>query len=270
MHREGHVTAGGHRLEYRLLPGGGAPGRPVLVFLHQGLGCIGMWRDFPAQVAVRTGCAALVYSRYGYGGSDAVAAPRPTDFMIREGRDVLPELLAALALDDVLLVGHSDGATVALAYLAAGHPARAGIVVAPHVFDEARTLDAIESHAATWGSDGLRERLARYHSGVDTMFRSWVDVWRRPAMRGWTMVPSLANIRCPVLAIQGEGDTHGTMAQIDAIAAASGGPVRLEKLADCGHDPFRDQTARMLELCAAFVAQHSAPRGAHAATGGAA
>ena len=260
MQREGHVTAGGHRLEYRLLPGDGTRGRPTLVFLHQGLGCIGMWRDFPAQVVERTGCPALVYSRYGYGGSEVVREPRPTDFMIVEGRDVLPELLVALGLDDVLLVGHSDGATVALAYLAAGHPARAGIVVAPHVFDEARTLDAIVDHAAAWGTDGLRERLGRYHADVDAMFRSWADVWRLPAMRGWTMVPSLAGVRVPLLAIQGEGDTHGTMAQIDAIAQASGGPVRVEKLADCGHDPFRDQAARTLDLCAAFIAVHGAAR----------
>jgi pimeloyl-ACP methyl ester carboxylesterase len=260
MQREGHVTAGGHRLEFRMLPGDDTPGRPTLVFLHQGLGCIGMWRDFPARVVERTGCAALVYSRFGYGQSDVVTEPRPTDFMIVEGRDVLPEFLAALKVDDVLLVGHSDGATVALAYLAAGHPARAGIVAAPHVFDEARTLNAIIDHAATWGTDGLRERLGRHHADVDAMFRSWADVWRLPAMRGWTMVPSLANIRVPLLAIQGEGDTHGTMAQIDAIAEASGGPVRLEKLADCGHDPFRDQTDRMLDLCAAFIAAHAIPR----------
>ncbi len=264
MTHQGFADAGGHRLEYRLLPGDRVAGRPVLVFLHQGLGSISMWRDAPERLAAMTGCPVLVYSRYGHGGSDVVTAPRRPDFLIVEGRAVLPELLHALRLDDVLLVGHSDGATAALAYLAAGHPARGAVVAAPHVFDEPRTLEAIEAHAATWGSDGLRERLARHHRDADAMFRAWADVWRSPAMRGWTMLSSLARIRVPVLAIQGEEDTHGTMAQIDRIAECSGGPVELLKLPGCGHDPFRERADETLAACAAFVARYGAPRAAEA------
>jgi pimeloyl-ACP methyl ester carboxylesterase len=262
MTHASHTRAGGHRLEYRLSGGDGTAGRPTLVFLHQGLGSISMWRDAPDRLAAMTGCAVLVYSRYGHGQSDVVNEPRRADFLIVEGRDVLPELLRALALDDVLLVGHSDGATAALAYLAAGHPARGAVVVAPHVFDEPRTLQAIEGHVATWGRDGLRERLARHHRDADAMFHAWADVWRAPAMRGWTMLPELANIRVPVLAIQGVEDTHGTMAQIECIAAASRGPVELLKLRGCGHDPFRERPDETLAACAAFVARCGAPRAA--------
>lgn len=258
----GHVrfaVAGGHRLEYRWIAGDRTKGRPVLVFLHQGLGCVSMWRDAPAQLASRTGCPVLVYSRYGYGRSDVVGEPRPTDFMWIEGRDVLPDLLESLGVHDVILVGHSDGGTAALAYLASGHPARAAVVVAPHVFDEEITWRSIARQREAWGKDPLRGRLARYHADVDRMFQSWAEVWLRPDMRGWNMEPSLRAIRCPILAIQGVDDAHGSMAQIDAIARAAGGPVQLEKLAGCGHDPFREQPETVLALCAAFVDRFSAP-----------
>lgn len=253
------ATAGGAQLEYRLLPGDGTPGRPMLVFLHQGLGSISMWRDTPEALAARTGCPALVYSRYGHGGSDVLSRPRRPDFMLVEGRDVLPELLAAVGVDDVILVGHSDGATIVLAYLAAGRPARAAIVVAPHVFDEDATWRSIRAQRDAWGTDGLRERLARHHRDVERMFLAWADVWLSPAMRGWTMVPSLAAIRCPVLAMQGVDDTHGTLAQIDAIAAVSGGEVTLEKIEHCGHDPFREQPDAVLDRCVAFIDRFRAP-----------
>jgi pimeloyl-ACP methyl ester carboxylesterase len=255
MSDAGYVIAGGRRLEYRMFPGDGAAGRPVLVFLHEGLGSVAQWRDAPAAVAARTGCPALAYSRHGYGQSDPLTAPRPADFMRTEGREVLPEVLRALGLADVLLVGHSDGATIALEYLAAGHPARAAIVLAPHVLDEAQTWRPIEKLVGTWGRDGLRERLARYHRDPDGAFRGWADVWLSPGMRQWDLLPRLAAIRSPILAIQGEDDVYGSMAHVDGIAAASGGPVTVERLAACGHDPFREQPERTLALCAAFIAR---------------
>lgn len=254
MSDAGHVTAGGRRLEYRLLPGDGAAGRPTLVFLHEGLGSVAMWRDTPATVAARTGCAALAYSRHGYGESDPLESPRRADFMRIEGRDVLPEVLRALGIGDVLLVGHSDGATIALEYLAAGHPARAAVVLAPHVVDEEQTWRPIERLAATWGRDGLRERLARYHRDPEGAFRGWADVWLSPGMRKWDLVPRLAAIRCPILAIQGEDDVYGSMVHVEQIAAASGGPVTIARLAGCGHDPFREQPERTVALCAEFIA----------------
>lgn len=228
------------------------------MLLHQGLGSATMWRDFPARLAERTGCGVLVYSRYGYGKSDVAGGPRPPDFMVVEGAQVLPEVLAQRALDEVILVGHSDGGTAALVYAAHGHPLRAAIVVAPHVRDEEITWRAIAEQRAQWPQSDLRARLARYHRDPDAMFYSWADVWLSPQVRGWSIEPLLPRIRVPLLAIQGERDSHGTMLQIDNIARLTGGPVRLEKLADCGHDPFRDQPERTLELCAAFVSEHGA------------
>lgn len=255
MSQPGFVTVGGHRLEYRLLPGDGAPGRPTLVMLHEGLGSVATWRDAPAALAARTGCSVLVYSRYGYGASDALSGTRPPDFMKTEARVVLPEVLRALAPGEVVLVGHSDGATIALEYLASGGAARAGIVVAPHVVDEEQTWRPIERLVAAWGRDGLREKLARYHADPDGAFRGWSEAWLAPAMRQWDLVRRLAAIRVPLLAIQGEADIYGSMVHVQSIAAAAGGPVTLATLPGCGHDPFREQPDRTLALCAAFVAR---------------
>lgn len=227
--------------------------------LHQGLGCAQMWREFPARLAERTGCGVLTYSRYGHGQSDVVKEPRPRDFMIVEGAEVLPQVLAERRLQEVVLIGHSDGGTAALVYAASGQPLRGAIVVAPHVRDEDITRRAIEKQRADWPGSRLRTRLARYHRDADAMFHSWADAWLSPAMRGWSIEPLLGRIRAPLLAIQGDRDSHGTMLQIENIARFSGGPVRLEKLADCGHDPFRDQPERMLALCAGFLAEHAAP-----------
>src|SRR5579885_280096 len=206
------VAVGGHRLEYEIIPARHAVA-PTLVFVHQGLGSLSMWRDAPRRLAARTGCAALVYSRLGYGWSDPAPEPRPPDFMLQEGRVVLPALLAALGRDDIVPVGHSDGGTIALAYLAAGHPARGAILAAPHVMDEAITHRAIARQSAEWPESALRRRLVRHHRDADAMFRSWADVWLSPAFRGWTIAPLLPQVTVPLLAIQGDADTHGTMRQ---------------------------------------------------------
>lgn len=248
------VAVGGHRLECDLIP----PQRdrlPALVFLHQGLGSVSMWRDVPQWLADRTGCSALVYSRLGYGWSDPAPEPRCPDFMLVEGRAVLPELLARLGLSDVILVGHSDGGTIALAFLAAGHRARGAILVAPHVFDEEITRSAIERQSAEWPNGVLRRRLARHHRDPDAMFRAWAKIWLSPEFRGWSIAPLLPAVTVPLLAIQGIDDTHGTMRQVDAIAEHAQGPVAIEKLEACGHDPFRDHPEFVLARCAGFVAQ---------------
>ncbi len=195
----------GRRLDYRLLPASGA-GRPTLVFLHQGLGSASMWRAVPETLAQRTGCAALVYSRAGYGWSDAAAEPRAADFMLVEGQAILPALLAALDLADVILIGHSDGGTIALAYLAAGHKARGAIVAAPHVIDEEITWRAIAAQLAQWPDGALRARLARHHRDADRMFRSWAGIWLAPEFRAWSIANLLPAITVPLLAIQGHDD----------------------------------------------------------------
>ncbi len=247
------LHAGDHRLEYQLAPPRRA-GLPTLVFLHQGLGCLALWRDFPAHLAERTGCGTLAYSRYGYGRSDIVREPRAPDFLVKEGAVVLPEILRCLQLDDLILIGHSDGGTAALAYAGTGHPARVLIVVAPHVRDESITQEAIARHHGAWAASEMRERLARYHDDADRMFHSWADVWLSAGNAGWSIESLLPNVACPLLAIQGVDDDHGTMMQIERIEALARGPVTLEKIAACGHDPFRDQPAHMLRSLAAFIA----------------
>ena len=253
-----HLNAGGHRLEYQLIAARQA-GLPTLVFLHQGLGCLALWRDFPSRLASRSGCRTLVYSRYGYGGSDTVGEPRESDFLIREGDLVLTEVLQALGIDDVILIGHSDGGTAALAFAGKGHRARAIVVVAPHVRDEAITRAAIARHQDAWPTSVMRERMMRYHLDADCMFNSWVAVWQSDHNAGWSIEDLLPNITCPVLAIQGFDDDHGTMMQIDRIKSLAHGPVVLEKWQECGHDPFRDEPERMLATLATFFAQQCDP-----------
>jgi pimeloyl-ACP methyl ester carboxylesterase len=230
-------------------------GAPTLVFLHQGLGSVSMWRDFPALLAARCRCGALVYSRLGHGSSDPEPGPRPPDFLLTHGQETLPALLAQFGLDDVVLVGHSDGGTIALTYLAAGHRARGAIVVAPHVLDEPVTWRAIAEQRASWGDGKLRLRLARHHRDPAAAFEGWTSQWLAPEFRNWSILPLLPAIRAPLLAVQGEDDGYGTMRQIDEIASHAAGPVELVKLQGSGHDPFRDAPERMLDLCAEFVAR---------------
>jgi pimeloyl-ACP methyl ester carboxylesterase len=248
------IIVGGHRLEFRSVPPARA-GLPTLVFLHQGLGSVSMWRDFPARLAARTGCGALLYSRLGYGWSDPAPRPRRPDFLLEEGQGVLPQVLAACGLHDVIVIGHSDGGTAALAYLGRGQAARAAIVVAPHVFVEDITWREIARQREDWGASDLRRRLARHHRDADAMFHSWAEIWLSPGFRSWSMAALLRAIKAPLLAVQGYDDPYGTMRQIDEIARLSGGPVELARLEACGHDPFRDQPEPMLELCARFIAQ---------------
>ncbi len=249
-----YLHAGGHRLEYQLLPSGRA-GLPTLVLLHQGLGCLASWRDFPSRLASRSGCQTLVYSRYGYGGSDIVREPREADFLVREGDIVLTKILQTLRLNDVILIGHSDGGTVALAFAGKGHRARAIAVVAPHVRDEEITREAIKRHREAWPTSVMRKRMMRHHLDAENMFNSWVDAWQSERNAGWSIEDLLPNITCPLLAIQGFEDDHGTMMQIDRIEALAHSPVTLEKWEGCGHDPFRDQPERVLATLAAFIAK---------------
>ena len=248
------VTAAGHALEYQRIEADAS--RPVLVFLHEGLGSIGQWRDFPQQVVAATGCPALVYARYGHGQSDVLEAPRAVDFMHHEARVALPQLLEALGIARPILIGHSDGASIALIH--AGSPEGAGrvrgvAVMAPHVFLEERSVEGILAAKQAFETSDLRARLAKYHRDPGKTFHGWNDVWLKPEFRDWNIESFLPAIHCPVLAIQGHGDAYGTMAQLDAIAAQAGGPCELLKLEDCGHAPFREQPQRTLEAIARFV-----------------
>lgn len=245
------VETGGAALEVHLYRASGAGG-PTIVMLHEGLGSAAMWRDFPGRVAAATGAPVMVYSRRGYGGSPPRAAPYGVDFMHREALDALPALLGALGIARPVLFGHSDGGSIALIH-AASHAAAGVVVMAPHIFVEETGVRAIaELRDAAAGADFLA-RLGRYHDDPEHAFRGWNDIWLEPAFRDWDIREDVARIAAPILAIQGESDQYGTMAQIDAIAAGAAGPVRLVKLADCGHSPHRDQPAAVLDATAAFI-----------------
>jgi pimeloyl-ACP methyl ester carboxylesterase len=234
----------GVALEVQRLPG--AAGRPLspIIFLHEGLGSVAMWRDWPAHVCEETGRPGIVWSRRGYGRSDPIPDVRGAgrlapDYMHREALEVLPELLAELEIEYPVLLGHSDGGTIALLH-AAHFPVRACVVMAPHVIVEEESVRSIQEARKAYESGDLRDKLARYHADVDSAFWQWNDVWLSPAFREFDIRSECRRIQAPVLAIQGEDDPYGTLRQIDGIEPTLG-PFRREVLAQCGHSPHRDQ-----------------------------
>jgi pimeloyl-ACP methyl ester carboxylesterase len=244
--------AAGHTLEIERIDG--AP--PVLVFLHEGLGCVSRWRDFPALAAAATGRAALVYSRRGYGRSPPAELPRPITFMHDEALHALPELLAEEGIDDAILIGHSDGASIALVYTGAiGTAVRAVVAIAPHVFVEDVCVRAIAALRADYldPATEVRQKLAKHHADVDHTFLGWADVWLDRRFRAWDLTEHLAGVRVPVLVIQGEGDEYGTLAQVDAVCTGVSGPSERLVLPECGHVPQRDQPEATLAAVVRFV-----------------
>jgi pimeloyl-ACP methyl ester carboxylesterase len=251
----------GRHLEYRWI--GPRPGEaPTIVFLHEGLGCVRMWRDFPDRMSFATGCGALVYSRMGYGASDPVRSPRPVRFMHDEALVSLPAVIEHFGLGEVVLFGHSDGASIALTYTGARlGPVRALVLEAPHVFVEPICIESIERIAQAYETTRLRERLAQYHGGnTESMFRTWTDVWLRPEFRHWNIEAYLPAIESPVLVVQGEDDKYGTVRQIDAVMTQVRGPGKSLVLARCGHSPHSDQTDLVLEAAGRFIREILDPR----------
>jgi pimeloyl-ACP methyl ester carboxylesterase len=233
----------------------------TLVFLHEGLGSAKQWRDFPARVGEGVGLAALAYSRLGYGASDPVTLPRPLDYMKEEARSFLPALLDELALDSVFLVGHSDGASIALVHAAldGGRRVKGLVLEAPHVFVEDVSIASITGAREAFELGDLREKLAKYHgANVDVAFRGWNDAWLDPAFRAWNLEEYLPRIEVPVLVIQGDDDPYGTRAQVDAIARQVRGPVEVFMLPRCGHSPHRDQPEATVAAMIAFLANVAA------------
>ena len=248
------VTCAGHSLEYEWLDAARAGG-PTLVFLHEGLGSVRQWRDFPLQVVKATGCRALLYSRYGYGQSDVLQEPRRTvQFMHDEALFALPELIKKLDLQEPILVGHSDGASIALIHAGAGHAVRGVVAMAPHVFIEPVCLTSIQKAKETFEGSDLPAKLGRYHRDARKTFYGWADVWLDPQFKGWDIRDDyLPKVRCPVLAIQGHDDEYGTMAQLDEIGRRVAGSCELLKLQRCGHSPFRDQAEKTLAALTEFI-----------------
>ena len=250
------VTVQGRGLEVQRVAGLTAQA-PELVFLHEGLGSISHWKDFPARVAANTGCPVTVYSRYGSGNSDRLTDPRPVTYMHDEGLRALPDLLAQLHIENPILVGHSDGASIALIFaggVAAAHDGVRGLVLlAPHVFVEDLSVASIAAAKATFETTDLCQKLGRHHRDPASTFWGWNTIWLHPDFRSWNIEEYLPRIRCPILAVQGLDDEYGTMAQVQAIARQSGGPVEILALAECRHSPQRDQPEATLAAIAKFV-----------------
>jgi pimeloyl-ACP methyl ester carboxylesterase len=247
------VQVNGIDLETRTIPGDA--GRPWLVLLHEGLGSVSLWRDFPEKLARRTGGPVLAYSRRGYGQSAALAGPRAPDFMHREALDVLPMLLDAFGIGRALHVGHSDGASIALIH-AAAHPERVAgaVLMAPHVMVEDVSVESIRRITEVYRTTDLRQRLGRHHTHVDDAFLGWSDIWLDARFRGWSLEPDCRRLAVPTLVIQGLDDEYGTLEQVDAIERWAPGPVARLVLDGCGHAPHRDREADVIEAIAAFAA----------------
>ena len=250
--QKGEIVVDGRRLETLWLPPK-ARQNPTIVFLHEGLGSVSLWKDFPHRVAERTGYGVLVYSRYGHGDSERLEEKRPVEFMHHEAKIVLPELLKILAIERPILLGHSDGGSIALIY-ASVHPnsVRALILEAPHVFVEDLTVRSIAEIGRRYRTSDLSSKLGRHHRHVDATFWGWNDIWLDPKFRSWNIESYLEPIACPVLLVQGHDDEYGTMRQVETIQSKLPSAETL-LLPNCGHSPHRDQPEETLESIARFV-----------------
>jgi len=260
-HETAVLQADGKALEYRCW--GPPPDRaPTIVMLHEGLGSLSLWRDFPALVQQTTGCGVMAYSRAGYGQSDLADLPRPVDYMTHEAVTVLPQVLDAVGIRKGILLGHSDGATIAAIYAGsvADHRIRGLILMAPHFFTEPMGLAQIAQ------ATELRERMARHHRDPDHTFRGWHDAWMSGAFRDWNVAEVIDYLRVPVLALQGREDQYGTLAQIDEITERSYAPVDVEILEACRHEPQRDQPEKTLAAITEFAARLQRIEAAEVAT----
>jgi pimeloyl-ACP methyl ester carboxylesterase len=238
----------------RLEPDGGGKG-PVLVFLHEGLGCIALWRDVPARLCERLGLPAIVYDRQGHGRSDPLGGPRTVRYLHEEAQAQLPALLDALRIAEAVPIGHSDGGTVALLF-AASFPERtkALVTLAAHVFVEDITIDGIEATVRAYATGELGARLRRHHGeGTDALFHAWADTWVAPWFRQWNVEDCLPRITAPALIMQGEADRYGTPRQIEAIARGLAGPRRTLLLPGVGHAPHLEAPDTVIDAVASFV-----------------
>jgi len=246
------IEINGSSIEYLRIAG--AANLPTLLMLHEGLGSVTMWRDFPQKLAAATACSVFAYSRLGYGASEPLQEGRHVrkpDFMHVEAWETLPALRRALGLDNVVLFGHSDGGSIALLH-AARHPVEGTIVMAPHVRVEKMSITSIAAAQVAYESTDLRARLAKYHDDVDGAFRGWNDIWLAPEFRNWNIEAELPNIKAPILAMQGENDEYGSMYQIEEIQRRVPG-TRILKIPLCGHSPHRDQPDQVLALTQSFL-----------------
>jgi len=253
----GHLAIDGARLEYRMI-GPHPDAAPTIVMLHEGLGSVSTWGEFPAKLAGKTGLGVFVYSRAGYGRSSTITLPRPLDYMQREAADVLPALLDAIGFRRGILLGHSDGASIAAQYAGShqDHRVRGLVLMAPHFFVEPQGLAEIRNARTAYETTDLRARLARHHADVDAAFRGWNEAWLDPQFEStFDITEALAYIRVPILAVQGEADRYGTLAQIRAAQDECYCPVEALVMPGAGHAPHREKPEDAVAAVAAFADQ---------------
>lgn len=252
--RSGHLSVNGLQLEYATW--GNPPQNSVaLVLLHEGLGCVALWRDFPSRLCAETGCSVLAYSRAGYGQSDPCELPRPLDYMTREAIDVLPQVLDAAGIKRCVLLGHSDGATIAAIYTGSteDHRVRALVLIAPHFFTEPLALDEIARARQAYEITDMSSRMAKYHRNPAVAFRGWNDAWLDPGFNAWNVADVIDYIRVPVLAMQGKKDQYGSYAQIDVLEQRLYAPLQVHMLDDCQHSPHQEKQQACCDSIGEFV-----------------
>jgi len=250
------LIAAGKRLEYTWVNRSPSAGETVLVFLHEGLGCIALWRDFPHKLAAACDLPGLVYSRAGYGRSDGIDLPRPITYQEDEARDALTDVLDTLGIERAILIGHSDGGTIALIHAGLDIDGRilGAATMAAHVFNEELCLQGIREARQVWETTDLRGKLKRYHGdNVDTAFLGWNDTWQRHDYWQWNVEKYLPGISCPLLVMQGRDDHYGSERQVDAIVTGTGGAACKLMIGDCGHNPHFDQPTETIAAITAFV-----------------
>jgi pimeloyl-ACP methyl ester carboxylesterase len=252
----GFRIIGTQRLEYRMI-GPRPDAAPTLALLHEGLGCITLWGDFPDKLAKATGCGVFVYSRAGYGQSSPVKLPRPLSYMHEEARDTLPKLLYSIGFQRGLLIGHSDGASIAAIYAGSHQDHRVGglVQIAPHFFAEDVTIASIAEMRKAYATTDLRTKLARWHADPDNAFKGWNDAWLDPDYVKWNISEYLAYIRVPTLIVQGEHDQYGTVKQIEVAEQECYCPVEVALLPGAKHSPQREAPEATLEVISDFVAR---------------
>lgn len=252
-----YLQADGHRLRVRtIIPSGVClQSSPVLVFLHEGLGCIEIWRTFPEMLSRLVGLPALIYDRYGSGGSEPLREVGSGNPFCREAEVVLPDILTACGIERPILVGHSDGGSIALQYAASFPESPAGVIAeAAHVFGEELTLRSIRKAVTAFEEGSLKEKLARYHGDrTDSMFHRWSDIWLLPENLNWNMQAALPGITCPLQVVQGENDEYGTLAQVEAIVSGVSGRTETLIIPDCAHSPHLQAGEAALKGMAAFI-----------------
>lgn len=245
------VEVSGRQLHYRWL----CPelDNSPLIFLHEGLGSVELWREFPGDVVKGTGHPGLLYSRYGNGWSETLEGPRRPDYMHREALETLPGIVEWLGGGPPVLIGHSDGASISIIYAGAGHPVEGLVLIAPHVFVEELTLSSIGAFRSSFPDSDMAEKMAKYHTRAETTFLGWANIWLSPDFRTWNIEEHLAGVRCPTLLIQSEDDPYGSLRQLDAIESQISGPVERLVVPGSDHAPQRSEPELVTEATVQFI-----------------